>query len=180
MGAEGSRLRVCGLGEGWGGLGGLGGLSGVYGGYDGEAARGEGSENMHGECGNDFVSRRARRWDYEGMRELVFRVLLGVNFSHGSRGTVQDSGRFQGGGEPKTAKHGGSGSLSFPRAPGGPTGHTKDRFWIDRRPSPDWFSPSLRYATDQLSTRLRIPSENSMRLPRGRLMAASHHQRRNR
>ena len=122
--------RVC-VGEGWGGLGGLGGLSGDYGGCDGEAARGEGSENMHGECGNDSVLHRARRWDYEGIAKIGFPHAYGSELLPRLTGDSPGLWKYPGGGGLNSNPLArGAGCLS-PSTNSGETGrwtgHTADR-----------------------------------------------------
>lgn len=137
----------------------------------GKRHNGEAVRICTGSAETDFVSCRARRWDYEGDAKIGFPHAYGkVNFSHGSRGTSQDYGNIHGGrgSEPQGMV---GAALSPPIQGRLAAGPATPR--IEIRPSPDRFLGVLRYATDQLSIRLRIPSENSTRHRRDYPMVAA-------
>ncbi|OAF58929.1 hypothetical protein VC83_06094 [Pseudogymnoascus destructans] len=170
VGSEGIRLRVCEQGEGWGGLGGLSGVTGVT---TGKRHRGEGSENMHGECGTDFVLRWARRWDTMGWEDWFSRP-YGSELLPWLTGTRKGYGNTQGGGSQPQGMVGADPS-ALQRVQGDwPLDRPHQGPILDRFTAfPVSVLAILRHATDQLSIRLRIPSKNSSGLPRGRLTVAT-------
>jgi hypothetical protein len=123
----------------------------------GKRHRGEGSENMHGECKNRLRFASGEMLGLRGMRKLVFPMLMGVNFSHGSRGTRQGCGNTQRGDSSALARRGGCLSLSTNSGETGRwTSHTVgSRYGIPR------IGFSATYGMRRI--RLRIPSENSTR-----------------